>query len=319
MGPRARAGGPRAGRAGRAGGRGVRARGGGGGGGGALPPFDTLLLDCDGVLWRGDEPVPGAAAALRRAVAAGKRAVFCTNNSGKSREECARKIRDLTGLEGVGASDVLAASYAAARWLQVRSRELGEGKTLVLAGAGTRDELRAAGVRTAGPTGGSPRLSNADLVRWPRSGFAAVVVGAPDDFTYRQVAEACTAITDGAVFLATNADGSDALPGGRLMPGAGALVRYIETATGQPPAVVCGKPEAWTQELLLAEYGVDPGRTLCVGDRLDTDIALGRALGCAATALVLSGVTSRADLDVADPSALPNIAADGLSDLLGPF
>ena len=56
-----------------------------------------------------------------------------------------------------------------------------------------------------------------------------------------------------------------------------------------------------------------------MGDRLDTDIALGRALGCAATALVLSGVTSRADLDVADPSALPTVTAEGLSDLLCSF
>ena len=307
----------------RAWGAGPRAGAGGGRrgrrGGEALPPFDTLLLDCDGVLWRGDEPVPGAAAALRRVVAAGKRAVFCTNNSGKSREDCARKIRELTGLEGVGASDVLAASYAAARWLQVRALEVGGGATLVLAGAGTREELRAAGVPTVAPSGGSPKLSNAELVGLPRMDFAAVVVGAPDDFTYRQVAEACTAIADGAVFLATNADGSDALPGGRLMPGAGALVRYVETATGRPPAAVCGKPGVWTQELLLADYGVDPGRTVCVGDRLDTDIALGRALGCAATAIVLSGVTSRADLDVADPSALPTVTAEGLSDLLSSF
>ena len=288
--------------------------GAGAGGRAGLPAFDTLLLDCDGVLWRGDEPVPGAGAALRRAAAEGKRAIFCTNNSGKSREECARKIRALTGVGGVGPSDVLAASYAAARWLQARPE--GRGEVLVLAGAGTRDELRASGVQVAEPSGDRPRMTNAELARIPRRGFSAVVVGAPDDFTYRQVCEACAAISDGATFLATNTDSADRLAGGRLMPGAGALVRYIETVTGKVPDIVCGKPGIWVQELLQGEFQVDPLKTLCVGDRLDTDIALGRALGCAATVLTLSGVTSQADLDRVDPSNLPDIVLESFADLI---
>jgi len=287
--------------------------GAGTGGQAGLPAFDTLLLDCDGVLWRGDEPVPGAGAALRRAAAKGKRAIFCTNNSGKSRHECARKIRGLTGAEDVGPSDVLAASYAAARWLQARPE--GRGEVLVLAGAGTRDELQALGVQVAEPSGGRPRMTNAELARIPRRGFSAVVVGAPDDFTYRQICQACAAIADGAIFLATNADNADRLAGGRLMPGAGALVRYIEAATGKVPDIVCGKPGPWVQELLRSDFEVDPERTLCVGDRLDTDIALGRALGCAATVLTLSGVTSQADLNRVDPSSLPDVVLDSFADL----
>lgn len=78
------------------------------------------------------------------------------------------------------------------------------------------------------------------------------------------------------------------------MPGAGALAAYITAVTGRPPDAMCGKPSELMCDLVRAA-GVEPRTSVCIGDRLDTDAALGAALGCGATVLALTGVTSHAE------------------------
>ena len=120
----------------------------------------------------------------------------------------------------------------------------------------------------------------------------AVVVGSDSKFTFAKLAYASLMIQRGAIFVATNPDAGDLLGPG-LYPGAGALASAVATASGVEPAMYCGKPSAFMLNLLSEHGAVDLSRTLVVGDRLDTDIAFGKAGGAALTALVLTGVPLR--------------------------
>ena len=117
----------------------------------------------------------------------------------------------------------------------------------------------------------------------------AVVAGIDRTVTYSKLNIAARVIRKGAVFVGTNPDKTYPTPEG-LAPGAGTILAAIEAASGVKPWIV-GKPSPAMYEIAIERLGVAPNETLVVGDRIETDIAGGQALGCK-TALVLSGVTS---------------------------
>jgi HAD superfamily hydrolase (TIGR01450 family) len=119
-----------------------------------------------------------------------------------------------------------------------------------------------------------------------------------------------------ATFVATNPDPSN-LVGGRLMPENGAAVAAIETASGGRRALVAGKPSPALARALVAEFGLDPARTIMVGDRLDTDVAFANAAGLS-SCLVLSGVASAADAAAAAEDQRPRYVMGSLADLIPP-
>ena len=135
----------------------------------------------------------------------------------------------------------------------------------------------------------------------------AVVAGLDFNVTFAALAEAALAIQNGADFYATNTDASFPTPEGEY-PGAGALVAAIATTTGQTP-LVCGKPHEPMRRLLDGFVGAKP---LIVGDRPETDIALGKLEGWA-TALVMTGVT--ASIDEVPAEYQPDLVLDSLADL----
>jgi 4-nitrophenyl phosphatase len=146
---------------------------------------------------------------------------------------------------------------------------------------------------------------------------AAVVVGMDRRFCYENLAAAQAAIGQGALFVATNRDATFPTPHG-FLPGAGSIVAAVATAAQKEP-VLMGKPGLALAEALAAVTGVPPAQTLFVGDRLSTDIAMGDAAGMV-TVLVLTGVTSRADLEQAEAAGavpLPQHVLPGLSGLPG--
>lgn len=243
----------------------------------------TWALDLDGVLWRGDQPIPGAAGAVARLRAAGSRVVFLTNNAGATVAEHAAKLEGM-GI-GVGPDDLLTSAQAAATLLAPGST------ALPCAGEGVREALAAAGVRMVEQT-------PAD----------AVVVGWHRTFDYDGLARAADAVRAGARLIGTNEDATYPTPGG-LLPGAGALLAAVATASGVAPEVA-GKPHAPMLRLIAERVGrVDA----VVGDRPSTDGALARALG-ARFALVLSGVTPAAGASRADPA--PDVVAPDLAALV---
>lgn len=230
-------------------------------------PIDTVICDIDGVVVLGNAPVAGAGPALQRMRSAGLRVLFATNNSTKTRETVAKKLADIVGYEP-GIENVVTSGAAAARYLQDKVEAV-----YVLGTDGLRETLRAHGI---------------EVVRdWHDAD--SVVAGLDFDVTYDVLVGATLAVQKGAAFYATNGDVTYPTSEGQY-PGAGSLWAVVETATGISPEV-CGKPFAPMSAMLAEHAGQYP---LIVGDRPDTDLAIGKVEGWV-TALVLTGVTSSAD------------------------
>lgn len=244
----------------------------------------AVVLDLDGVLWLGDEPLPGAAAAVARFREAGLDVGFMTNNSSLPVAGYVEKLARF----GVVAdpSEVLTSALAAANLL---AADLAPGsKVLACSGPGVVEALEARGfeVVDAGP---------AD----------AVVVGWHRTFDFDRLDRASAAVRAGARFVATNLDATYPAPDG-LLPGNGSLVAAVATAAGCRPEVA-GKPEPPTVALVRARFG---DRGVVAGDRPSTDGALAVALGWP-FALVVSSATLSGD-EPADPDAAfvgPSLAA----------
>lgn len=251
------------------------------------------VFDMDGVLFRMDDPLPGAADAIRRLEERGERAFFLTNNSSKSREDYVEKLARFDIHTSV--DEIMTSAYATGLLFQ----EMGvTGKRVYVVGEnGLKRELRLAGMEIVNEE--ETVDDTADLL-----GVDYVVAGWDRGFTYTKLAQAHQAIVNGASFIATNRDVTYPDSGGRTLPGGGAIVAAIETCTGLVPRTV-GKPEPYSLELILKQAGVSPQDCLVIGDRLDTDIAIGKRVG-APTALVLTGVSTREEAETAGPDLHPD-------------
>lgn len=223
----------------------------------------ALALDLDGVLWLGEAPIPGAAAAVARLRAAGHAVVFCTNNSSRPVAEVEAKL-ERHGIPAAGG--VVTSAMAAAALVEPGER------VLICAGAGALEEVERRG---AVPVREGP----AD----------AVLVGLHLDFDYERLRAASAAVHAGARLLATNDDATYPTPRGPI-PGGGAILAAVETAAGVR-ATVAGKPFAPMADLVRALLG-DEGTM--VGDRPETDGRFAVALGYR-FALVLTGVSTTAE------------------------
>lgn len=231
----------------------------------------VLCCDLDGVVWLGDRPIPGSAAAIERLRAAGSRVVFVTNNSSATRADYAEKLAHV----GITTDpvDVLSSATAAAHWC---ANELGrEARILLHAGAGVSEALESRGF-----TG----LVDASEAR-PGERFEAVVCGWHRNFDFDRLAAAADALHLGARFVATNLDPT--YPDvERRIPGNGALIAALATAAGRAPDVIAGKPHLPMVEVVRAVCG-ETG--IMIGDRPSTDGQFAAVLGWP-FALVLSGV-----------------------------
>lgn len=255
-----------------------------------LRELDALVSDMDGVLYRGDEPIPGVGDAVARWRALGKRIVFCTNNSRYTVGEYVAKLRGL----GIPADDrdVVSSGVVLAEVLRERG---GAGKKAIAVGA---QGLRA-GLEDAGVT-----VDDGDSV----DGIDYVVVGWDGSFDYRAMKRACLAVRAGAELLATNSDATFPAADG-LWPGAGAILASIEVSSGRR-AEVLGKPYPPMMDA-AARRLAGCRRIGIVGDRADTDLAGGVARGWT-TILVTSGVTTPAEAEALEPRpdvVLPSLAA----------
>jgi len=249
--------------------------------------YDAVLLDLDGVIYRGQSPVAHAAEVVtdlrRRGVPIG----YVTNNASRTPEQVAEHLREL----GIPAEpeDVITSAQAGARL--VADLVPPGSAVLVVGGEGVDAAVRERGLYPVHSLTESP---------------AAVIQGYGPEVGWRDLAEAAYAVESGLPWVATNADRT--IPTARgIAPGNGALVAAVVTASGVTP-VVAGKPEPPLHRESVLRVGA--AKPLVVGDRLDTDIEGARRVG-ADSMLVLTGVTSAEDLVRADPAHQPTyIAAD---------
>jgi HAD superfamily hydrolase (TIGR01450 family) len=264
--------------------------------------FDGLLVDLDGVVWIGREEIPGSVGALRELLAAGKGIVFVTNNPGRLPEAYAERLREL-GVE-VGVEQIVTAGTAVAR---LAGDAAGEGGGVFVIGAAPLKQMVAAT--------GARLLEGEEAER-----AEVVVVSGHKGFDYGELRTAKFALDNGARLLATSHDPTMPYPGGEL-PGTGAVLAAVEVASGRR-ATIAGKPERHLFELakeaVRCSFCSDSDEKeqrepvlAMVGDRISSDVDGGRAAGLE-TILVLSGTTSRAEAEAAEPPpdhVLENLAA----------
>ena len=255
--------------------------------------YDRFILDLDGCVWIGDEPTPRAVEAIDMLREAGKPVVYATNDPRSATEDYVARLWGI----GVRASlgDVVTVGGA----LQHLLAETRSGRTAFVVGTeALRRHVTDAGLRV---------LNGTDLA----SRAEVVVVGGTEDLVYNDLRYATLAVRRGADFLATARDPTYPQPDG-LWPGTGALLAAVEVASDRKAQIV-GKPEPQLMLTALDRFEGDEGRTLVVGDRVDTDLAAAAAAELDA-ALVLSGGTERQALNGFEPA--PVAVKETLADLI---
>ncbi len=233
-----------------------------------------VIMDVDGVLWRGDEPIPGAAEFIAFLQSRNIPFALATNNSNKSPEDYQAKLTALK-LGELSADQIVTSGKATASYMKQHYP------------AGTP-------VHVLGGDGLRLLMQRAGMALTDEQPCTAVVVGIDFTLSYDKVRRANTLIRGGADFVGTNADATFPMPDGPA-PGAGSILALLATATGKKPVVI-GKPNAAMYQAALDVIGTTPEETLMVGDRIDTDIAGAQAFGMKG-ALVLTGVSTRQEAE----------------------
>ena len=266
-----------------------------------------LLVDLDGVVYRGADPVPGVAELLAARVAAGDDVVYVTNNSMHYRADYVTRLTALGA--PVTADRVVSAPRATA--LFITEREPSVRRVLTVGASGLDRELRDVGLEVVASAHVAERMAKEGLDGWTAAGHPdAVVAGLDPQLTYLRVAAAADCLRAGARFIATNRDPVYPTERG-LRPGAGSIIAAIEAASGVKPLVI-GKPEPLLLEEAARAVGADPRDAVVIGDGLATDIAAAVAVG-ARSVLLLTGVSSRAEAEALSPELRPTaVAADAV-------
>ncbi|WP_110205719.1 HAD-IIA family hydrolase [Nocardioides daejeonensis] len=256
--------------------------------------YDQLLLDLDGVVYHGPEAVPGAVPSLAQAAARGVALSFVTNNAARPPEQVAAHLAAL-GVPAC-ADQVVTSAQAGARLL-ARMVPAGS-RVLLCGGAGVEQALHAVGLVPVTGLDAAP---------------VAVITGFGPELPWQRMVDTGIALRGGLPWVACNADLTFPTDAG-LAPGHGALVELLERFSGRS-ADVAGKP----RPALFLEAARRGGgeRPLVVGDRIDTDIAGGRAAGLP-TLLVMTGVTGAPELASCAPTDRPRHLVADLRDLHRP-
>jgi len=254
--------------------------------------YPGYLFDLDGTIYLGDGLIPGADRTIAALRGRGASVLFLSNKPIARRASYAEKLTRL----GIPAStdDVVNSPLAAARYL---AADHAGARVMLIGEQPLIDELTEAGVTLTGEVEDTDIL----LVSWDRQ------------LTYDKLHRAHDALMRGARFMATNPDVTCPVEGGRMVPDAGANIAYLQACTGRELEVMIGKPSPIITRMALAEMGLQPDECLMVGDRLDTDMAMGETAGLD-TCLVLTGCTSREDLRASTRN--PTWVLDSVADLL---
>lgn len=286
-----------------------------------LDKFDVFLLDCDGVLWSGDHLFEGIVETLEFLRSKGKRIVFVTNNSTKSRPDYQKKLTALGIPSDV--EEIFASAYSSAIYIsRILKLPAPKNKVFVIGESGIESELRTEGVPFIGGT--DPALRR-DITPEDFNGLAdgslldpdvgVVLAGLDFHINYLKLAMGFQYIRRGAKFLATNLDST--LPMNHtFFPGAGSISVPLVNMTGETP-LAFGKPSQAMMDAIEGKFKLDRARTCMVGDRLNTDIQFGIQGGLGGTLAVLTGVSKKEHWEAEDAVAVPAYYVDKLSDLRG--
>lgn len=257
--------------------------------------IDAAILDMDGVLWRGDNPLPAMNDMFAWLQETSLPFALATNNSTKTPADYVTKLARL-GVTGVPEAAIITSATATAAYMQ--GHYAPGTRVFVVGEQGLIDILNEAGFDTGDSDDDPPSV---------------VVAGLDRGLNYAKLRRATLLIRGGADFIGTNPDRTFPNPEGQV-PGAGSMLAAIEAATDVTPLVI-GKPNAPMFRTALDHLGTPAERTLMIGDRLNTDIEGAKAVGMPSV-LLFTGVTTQADLSAADGATWPDVAYEGLPELL---
>lgn len=279
--------------------------------------FDTILTDCDGVLWFQNDPVQDAANVMNAFINSGKKIFYVTNNSTKTRDEFVDKCKMLNFPANI--DNILCTSYLTAKYLQDMNFKK---KVYLIGSSGIAKELDKVGIKHTG-LGPDPVVGplNHDKIK-PDEDVGAVVVGFDEHFSYIKMLKAATYLNDNNIkFIGTNTDERFPTSNNLIIPGTGSFVKCIETCS-ERNATIMGKPAPYVSTMLTTKYKIDPKRTLMIGDRANTDILLGKRCGFK-TLMVLTGVNNVDDINtwkksssIDDKELIPEYYTSTIGDLL---
>ncbi len=231
-----------------------------------------FICDMDGVIYHGNQILPGVKEFVEWLYRENKQFLFLTNNSGKTPMELSQKLKNM-GLE-VDESHFYTSALATAKFLSKQSPNC---KVYVIGEPGLYSALYNEGIT----------ISETDP--------DYVVVGEVFNYNYESVCKAVNLVRKGAKLIGTNSDVTGPTDNGNIIPACRALISPIEMATGKE-AYFVGKPNPLMMRTGLNMLGVHSNEAVMIGDRMDTDIVVGIEGGLD-TVLVLSGVTSKEDID----------------------
>ncbi|GAB4519439.1 MAG: HAD-IIA family hydrolase [Anaerolineae bacterium] len=253
----------------------------------------AVVMDMDGVLWRGNESLPGLIELFEWLHEAGVPYALATNNSSRTPADYVTKLARL-GVPDVPERSIVTSGTATAAYLQ--TRYMPGTRVLVVGMEGLRQMIADAGF---------------DVEEDDSAPVDVVVAGVDFELTYARLKQATLLIRGGADFVGTNPDKTFPAPEG-LVPGAGSIIAALQAATDVTPVMI-GKPGEPMFRTALDVLGTAPANTLMIGDRVDTDIAGAQAVGMQ-TALVFTGVTTPESLT--SSATWPDVAYEGLPELL---
>ncbi len=264
-----------------------------------------MIFDLDGVVYRGDHPVPGAPELIAALHRRGTLVRFATNNSTATRDTYVARLAAL----GIPATREEIATSTSATIDHLRAHLPKVQRILAVGGDGMFAELRAAGFDvTPAAEAVPPDYDGGPLASVPD----AVIAGLDQQFDYHRLAAASSAIGAGARFIATNADTRYPRPNG-FLPGGGSIVAAIRAASGTEPLVI-GKPEPAIFEAIMERAGVTAAETVAIGDNPETDIVAARRAGIRAI-LVLTGVADAVVAGRLSGEQIPDAVAQGMAEV----
>ncbi|KAK9476630.1 HAD-like domain-containing protein [Lipomyces japonicus] len=279
-----------------------------------LSKYDDFLFDCDGVLWQGSVLLPFVKETLELLRSRGKRLIFVTNNSTKSRKAYTKKFSSL-GIE-VTAEEIFGSAYSSAVYLKKVVKLPADKKVLVLGESGIEEELESEGIQYVGGSDPSLRrdITTEDYDKIvPDPSIGCVLAGLDLHINYLKLAYALVNLqVPETLFLATNID-STYPTNGKLFPGAGTISAPLILASKRQP-VSLGKPSKAMMDCIKAKFEFNPDRACMVGDRLDTDIRFGSEGGLG-TLFVLTGVNKEQDILADNAEIVPKYYLPKLGDI----
>lgn len=254
--------------------------------------YNGAIVDLDGTVYRGDTAIPGARDGIEYLRGRGLDILFCSNNSARSPEVYVEHLRDF-GIEAT-VDTICSAGMVTVDYLRERHST---DRVFLVGSRGLREQLQDADIQLTD----SPAETDVLVASWT------------DEFDYGDMTDALHAVDEETAFLGTNRDRTLPQADGRVLPGSGSIIFALAATVGRDPDALLGKPSERMAEAALDRLGLPAEECLLVGDRLDTDLAMGAQTGMT-TVLVLSGISDREDVgehDVEPDHVIEDLGAIG--------